>query len=122
MSKNSEAILNIIRSTDEHLTAEQIFMRVKEGLPGIALSTVYNNLNALLRSNRIRKLSVQGMTDVYDKAEIRHDHLVCDRCGELSDIVLENFTAKLERETGIHVQSYDLNIHYICDKCQKRGM
>lgn len=120
MSKNSDAILAVIEAGYGHLTAEQIFMQVKSRLPGIALATVYNNLNAMVEKKQIRKITVQGMTDVYDKAEFRHDHLVCDRCGKLTDIVLKDFTEKLKKETGMEIVSYDLNIHYVCEECREK--
>ena len=95
MRENARQILEIINNSDEHLTAEQVYLQ--KGL--------------------IRKVAVAGFPDRYDKIEVRHDHLVCKRCGSLTDIMLEDLTAKLEQETGIHVLSYDLNIDYLCPTC-----
>lgn len=118
MTKNGKMIMEIIYASEEHLTAEQIFLRAKEQAPRIVLATIYNNLNALVAEGIVRRVKLDGSPDRYDR-NTRHDHLVCDRCGRLTDVHLEDLSEKLERETGLAIESYDLNIHYLCDKCRK---
>lgn len=117
MRENAKQILEIINNSDEHLTAEQVYLRLKESNSKVVLATVYNNLASLYQKGLIRKVAVAGFPDRYDKMVVRHDHLVCKHCGVLSDVVLEDLTAKLEKETGVHVLSYDLNIDYLCPSC-----
>ena len=50
MKENSKLILDVINDSDEHLTAEQIFFKLKSQSYKISLPTVYNNLNSLYRS------------------------------------------------------------------------
>ena len=50
MTKQREAILNVICSDKCHHTAEEIFELAKLRLPGISRATVYNNLHALIRN------------------------------------------------------------------------
>ena len=47
--------------------------------------------------------------------------MICERCGKISDVHLDDLGQELERETGVKVISYDLNIHYLCDECRKNG-
>ncbi|MBO5291805.1 MAG: transcriptional repressor [Lachnospiraceae bacterium] len=116
MTKNGKYILEIINDSTDHLTAEQIYLRLKEKNSKVVLATVYNNLASLYEQNLIRKVSVEGFPDRYDKMK-RHDHLVCKRCGRLSDIELKDFTGRLQEEVGHPILSYDLRIHYICEEC-----
>ena len=118
MTKNSKIILEIVTESNEHLTAEQIFLKAKEHSPGIVLATVYNNLNALTAEGLIRRIALQGSPDRYDKT-IRHDHLVCHKCGKLSDIVLDDISEKIEKQMGTPILFYDLKIHYICEDCRE---
>ena len=115
MTKNGKMIMEIIYASEEHLTAEQIFLRAKEQAPRIVLATIYNNLNALVAEGMVRRVKLDGSPDRYDR-NTRHDHLVCDRCGRLTDVHLEDLSEKLERETGLAIESYALHIHYLCDK------
>lgn len=117
MTKNSKLVLDIINSSNEHLTAEQIFFKAKELSPKIVLSTVYNNLNRLTEQGEIRRISLEGCPDRYDNKS-KHDHLVCKCCGRLTDVFLNDLTAVIEKETGKSILSYDLKISYICSDCQ----
>lgn len=116
MTKNAKYILEIINASDEHLTAEQIFLRLKEKNTKVVLATVYNNLSFLYTQGMIKKVSVEGFADRYDKIK-RHDHFVCKRCGKLSDITLEDLTEQLQEEVPFPILSYDLKINYICTEC-----
>lgn len=119
MTKNARLILNMINTSHDHLTAEQIYLRLKEINAGVVLATVYNNLSVLYRQGLIRKVSTEGRPDRYDKIA-RHDHLVCWNCGRLSDVTLPDLTEQLCRETGIRILSYDLKMNYVCPSCLEK--
>ena len=119
MRRNAALILEIIDHSREHLTAEEIYLRLKAQGAKAVLATVYNNLADLYTQGLIRKVSVEGCPDRYDRME-RHDHLVCRRCGKLSDIMLEDLTQKLEQRMGIQILSYDLKISYLCEDCRRK--
>lgn len=119
MTKNAEQILKIINASWEHLSAEQIFLQLKENNQGVVLATVYNNLASLYKQGLIRKISVEGYPDRYDRIG-RHDHLICAGCGKLSDILLEDLTQMLQKQVNIPILSYDLKINYLCEECMKK--
>ena len=64
MTKYAKKILEIVEASRDHLTAEQVFMQLRETYPTVVLATVYNNLNRLWEENRIRKVSLEGMAGV----------------------------------------------------------
>lgn len=115
-----KSILELVNTSNSHMTAEQVFFALKQDYPSVVLATVYNNLNHLCQQGRIRKISVEGCPDRYDK-QIRHDHLVCRYCGSLTDIYLSDITSDLERQTGFSIDGYDLKIQYVCPKCRMKG-
>lgn len=119
MSRYAELILELINQSREHMTAEQIFLELKKTEPKLVQATVYNNLNTLCQEGLIRKLSIENSTDRYDKIR-KHDHLVCKKCGALSDICFEDLTKDLETQLGEGILSYDLKVFYLCPKCRKK--
>ena len=119
MAKYAQQILDIINTSSDHMTAEQIYLRLKASNSKVVLATVYNNLNLLYEQNMIRKVSVEGYPDRYDK-DIKHDHLVCKKCGALSDIRLNDLTAQLQAQIPEEIISYDLKINYICPSCRSK--
>lgn len=119
MTKNAKAILDIINNSKSHLTAEQIYLELCQNFSKMALATVYNNLSVLNKQGLIRKISVEGYPDRYDRIK-KHDHLVCKKCGKLSDIVLEDLTNQLQSQIDEELLGYDLKINYICAECRTK--
>ena len=119
MTKYAQQILDIINASSDHLTAEQIYLRLKASNSKVVLATIYNNLNQLYNQDQIRKVSVEGYPDRYDKI-IKHDYLVCKRCGALSDICFSDLTAQLQAQTPEEIISYDLKVNYICPACRRK--
>ena len=119
MTKYEKQIYEIVNSSQSHLTAEQVFSELKKVYPAVSQATVYNNLNKLYGAGRIRRVSVEGSPDRYDRT-VKHDHLVCRRCGRLTDVCLEDLTDSLKRQLGGEFFSYDLKIFYICPECRER--
>lgn len=117
MTAKGEAILNIINNSYDHLTAEEVFFKVKKIFPSIVMATVYNNLNALSAEGKIRRIKGIGSCDRFDKI-IPHDHCVCAYCGGIIDLDLPSFTPEIEKALGKRIKGYRLNIDYICDKCE----
>lgn len=119
MTRYARQILDLINQSQEHMTAEQLYLELKKLEPKVVQATVYNNLNALYQEGMIRKLSMECTPDRYDKIQ-RHDHLVCKICGALSDICFDEITQDLERQLGESILSYDLKVFYLCSKCREK--
>ena len=79
---------------------------------------VYNNLNKLCDVKLIRRVSLEDSPDRYDRIA-KHDHLVCQKCGKLSDICFNDLTQTLSKQLGNDFLYYDLKVFYICPDCQK---
>ena len=119
MTKYEKAIYDRITASTEHLTVEQLYMELKKEYPRVSMATIYNNVNKLWKAGLIHKVSVENMPDRYDRA-VKHDHLVCQRCGGLADVSLDDLSASLRRQLGGDFLSYDLKVFYLCPECRKR--
>ena len=117
MTKYEKAIYDIVSMSHIHLTANQVYEQLRERYPQVVPATVYNNLNKLWEAGAIRKVSVEGMPDLYDSVQ-KHDHLVCRRCGKILDISFEDLTAPLRRQLGEDFFFYDLKVYYLCPECR----
>lgn len=119
MTRYATEILNLINLSCNHMTAEQIFLELKSKEPKIVLATVYNNLNSLTAKGLIRKVSVEGQADRYDKIK-KHDHLVCRTCGRLADFEFGDLTAELKGQLHSEIFNYDLKVIYECPECRNK--
>lgn len=119
MTKQRELILSIVRGSDAHLSAEEIYLAAREQMPTIALATVYNNLKYLSEEGLIVRLTFADQPDRYDKMFVPHDHMICSSCGAIRDIRIEGIDAFLQDRAGEDIASYDLTLHYQCSKCRQ---
>ena len=119
MTKYEKEIYRIVNSSRDHMTAEQMFSALREVYPTVSLATIYNNLNRLCEAGLLRRISVEGSPERFDRAE-KHDHLVCARCGALSDVRLRDLTASLEEQLGQKVAFYDLKVYWLCPACRQK--
>ncbi len=119
MTKQRELILSIVRGSDAHLSAEEIYLAAREQMPTIALATVYNNLKYLSEEGLIVRLTFADQPDRYDKMFVPHDHMICSSCGAIRDIRIEGIDAFLHDRAGEDIASYDLTLHYQCSKCRQ---
>ena len=117
MTKQREAILDVIRSDMCHHTAEEIFTLAKERLPDMSRATVYNNLKALEEKKLIRRITGDGLSDRYDSSYIPHGHLLCEECGRIWDFTIDGFDDIIERTIDKSFSSYELKVRHICADC-----
>jgi Fe2+ or Zn2+ uptake regulation protein len=119
MPKYAEEILSAVWELQRHPTAEQVFLEMKKMHPNIALGTVYKHLNALAEEGQLLRITEPGSPDRYDRTE-RHDHLICSRCGRISDVRLPDMQGRIQQALGQEILSYDLRIRYICPACREQ--
>ena len=79
-------ILEEVESSDGHLTAGEIFERVRQRYPSIAYGTVYRTLHLLAEHELIQELTFADQASRFDKRTERHDHVLCTDCGSLMDV------------------------------------
>lgn len=118
MTKNSKLILDIVRSSHSHPTAKEIFDKIKTLSGGTVMATVYNNLAQLTEQGLIRKIEIPDGADRYDTVDIPHDHMICERCGDVCDVMMEDLTDTLCQKTGQHITSYSLIVKHVCNRCK----
>ena len=118
MTKYEKQIYDIVNTSYEHMTAEQIYVELQKIYPAVSRATIYNNLNKLCDLGLIRRVSLEDSPDRYDRIK-KHDHIVCQKCGRISDISFEDLTQTLEKQFGENFLYYDLKVFYLCPDCRK---
>ena len=111
-SRQREEIINVIKNSYEHPTAEMVYMTVKSKDPAVSRSTVYRNLGLLVENGLINKISMIVGPDRYDYIRESHNHVVCLKCGKIFDIDFDfkykKLKTKVKEETGIEMKGRNL--------------
>ncbi len=121
-SKQREAIINVLRNTTSHPTAELIYQEVKKVIPEIGIATVYRNLRILKSSGDILEIRTSRDTAHYDGNTASHCHFTCEKCNCVIDIegpMDRSIEKKLAQKTGLFITKHDLVFTGLCLKCQQ---
>ncbi len=126
LTPQREATLTVLLEREEdHLSAEEVFLLVKEKAPEIGLATVYRTLELLSELKIVDKINFGDGVSRYDLrkegVEHFHHHLVCMECGSVEEII-EDLLSDVEKivEDGwqFQVKDHRLTFHGICKQCQ----
>jgi Fur family peroxide stress response transcriptional regulator len=121
-TKQSEAILNVLRDTTSHPTADWIYNEVRKDIPGISLGTVYRNLRSLRECGKIIGIDLGSAASKFDGNSANHYHFRCEKCRRVFDIdepVDEKIDKRVARKTGFRISHHWLEFRGLCRECQK---
>jgi Fur family ferric uptake transcriptional regulator len=119
-----EVILEMLYSSDEHLTPESLHHLIQEKHPDLntGIATVYRTLSLLEDSDMVTSLSFGAQGKKYELgAKDHHDHIICTKCGAISEFVddeIETRQKKIAEELGFLMQEHSMQIYGICSPCQ----
>jgi Fe2+ or Zn2+ uptake regulation protein len=115
-------ILDILKASCEHPTAETIYREARRVLPNISLGTVYRNLNFLRDQRAVREIRPSdGGSARFEGMDTPHAHFHCVHCSALLDIPLPPAleSIRFEEEEKISaVSTFDLHVIGSCSGCE----
>jgi Fur family peroxide stress response transcriptional regulator len=122
ITETRKAIIHYLMNSKDHPSAEMIYHDLLPTFPNMSLATVYNNLKLLMDAGFITELKRKNDTTVYYDF-MGHDHvnLICQQCGTISDLEIDqpSLIELVEKETGYHIQKEVLTLYGLCPNCQK---
>jgi len=122
-TKHRNAVLEILESADIPLTAEDVFLKLKEKNVSIWLSTVYRTLETLTSKGLIIKSSI--LDDGRARYELNHNehkhHVVCICCHKMISIdecPFGEYEKVLQKELDFDVTGHRFEIYGYCRDCK----
>ena len=120
MTKQKRVILEVLKNTKSHPTADWVYDKVKKKIPNISLGTVYRNLNILKGQGEIIELSYGKGFSRFDGNASRHYHFTCEHCGRILDVdppADMDIEKELSMQIGVKVNSHRLELYGSCPDC-----
>lgn len=117
------AILNTLRETDRHPTAEWVYAQLRPKYPNLSLGTVYRNLKLFCETGKAVSVGVINGQEHFDGQTAPHAHFVCEKCGAVLDVAEEAFRPEeLLRQLpdmGWKAHSASLVFRGVCKECRR---
>lgn len=123
-SKKREAILELLRSTAEHPSADWIYAQLKPAFPDLSLGTVYRNIGLFLEDGTVVSVGTVDGRERYDAHTHGHAHFICECCGHVCDVdspTADALTREAARDIEGEVHSHKLSFLGLCPGCLERA-
>ena len=121
LTRQRETVLQVIRESENHLTASEIYEAARRRLPSISYATVYNSLKYLKEAGLVNEISFGNGASRYDRETERHDHALCTACGKLVDFdltVTSELVRAAVRKTRFKPETIHLTLRGLCPDCR----
>ena len=125
LTSQRKLILKIlIENSDQHLSANDIYLKAKEKDKSIGIATIYRNIDILDKINIIDKRNFGDDTAKYEfawKEKEKHHHLICYDCKkiiEISGLLPEDLSDRLLGEKDFQFTDHNLKIYGYCSTCR----
>jgi Fur family peroxide stress response transcriptional regulator len=123
-SRQRESIINYLKSTKEHPTADTVYMNIRNIYPNVSLGTVYRNLNLLVEQGDVSKIICGDGSVRYDGNPMQHYHFICTDCSSVQDLEMPPESLKhidLIASTGFEgdIHGHTALFYGRCFECKK---
>ena len=119
MTQQRQLILDVVKELACHPNATEVYDLARHK-HSVSLATVYNSLNYLAENGYVRRVAIAGEADRFDHNTFEHYHAICDKCGKVFDVEVHGIVEDLQKEYGIKVTSFGINLHCVCKECSKK--
>lgn len=116
-TRQRQHVYDTLLGKSDHPTAEEVFLRAKHGMPEISMATVYNCLDALVQSGLVKHVTLARGAGRYCPNMHEHGHFLCERCGTIFDIDLEQAPPQIPLPRGFKPSHVDVSMRGSCPAC-----
>lgn len=125
VTRHRNAILEAMEKNDLPMTAESLYMKLREEKISISLSTVYRVLETLVDKGLATRSNLSDDNKaLYElKHEDHHHHLLCVKCRQILPVdgcPLKDYEKLLEDRFGFTVKGHNLEVFGYCQKCKEK--
>jgi len=118
-----QLLLDLIRDTDGHIDAKELYRRASSKDESISLATVYRALHLFKELGLVDERHLGQTRCYYEvKHSVEHYHLVCRGCGrviEFESPLIRRLADKVRREYGFDVTRAELYLEGYCQQCNE---
>ena len=119
-------VLEVVRGSNAHPTAEAVHQMVRRRLPRVSLGTVYRNLRLLVAQRLVKELP--GPHTRFDCNLSEHHHFTCLVCGRIADVAgpltephSHALVSRVASSGGFSVTHHRIEFYGRCAACRRKG-
>lgn len=115
-------LLDLLRHSEGHLDADELYRLAKEREPRISLSTVYRALSLFKELGLVEERHFADEHHHYEvKRKREHHHLVCLGCGKVVEFqspLTKQIKEDVSRQSGFEILNASVSLEGYCERCR----
>jgi Fe2+ or Zn2+ uptake regulation protein len=124
VTKQRVLLFRIIRDSEGHLDAHEIYRLARQKNPHLSLSTVYRTLNLLKEMGLIVELHfLEEEHHYYEfKDATEHYHLICSACGQIIEFkspLIKQLREQVGRQNDFEIHRVEVDMSGLCAHCRR---
>ena len=127
VTRQRDLVAQVVFLSNDHPSVEGIRRELRQRGERVGLATVYRTLDLLLESGLVRAHQFGEGFKRYEPvaADADHEHLICERCGQVVEFAherLERMLPVLADEHGFQHRRHRVDIYGVCRECRQREL
>ncbi|MDZ8052142.1 MAG: Fur family transcriptional regulator [Aulosira sp. ZfuVER01] len=120
-TRSQERILNLLKTVKQGISAQDIYIELRNRNQSMGLATVYRSLEALKLEGMVQIRTLANGEALYSLAQQDKHHLTCLQCGisiPINQCPVHNLEEQLEANHKFKIFYHTLEFFGLCNQCQ----
>jgi Fur family peroxide stress response transcriptional regulator len=116
------AIMKTLMESKSHLSADELYQKLKSSHPTLSMSTVYKTLQMMAQIGAVMTIETGPGCQKFDAGSRPHHHAICSSCGRIIDVDFNTYPVPLNKDNlipGFMVQKVKVYFNGLCEDCAK---
>ena len=100
-----------------HPTVDNIYMNLKQDIPTLSKTTIYNTLNSLVEAGIIRLITIEENEVRYDIITRNHGHFKCEICGSIYNFYIDIDSFETRDLNNFKINDKNVYFKGTCPRC-----
>lgn len=121
-TRNQEKILTALKGFSQPVSAQELYVEMRQEGVTMGLATVYRSLDALKLAGAVQMRTLPSGESVYSLPQEDRHHLTCLQCGNtiaIDQCPVHDLEEQLHKSHRFRIFYHTLEFFGLCPKCQE---
>ncbi|MFE1745611.1 Fur family transcriptional regulator [Coleofasciculus sp. H7-2] len=119
-TRSQERILNLLKTMNRAVSAQDIYVELRNRSQSMGLATVYRSLEALKLDGVVQVRTLASGESLYSCVQQDKHHLTCLQCGDsipINQCPVHELESQLQQSHSFKIFYHTLEFFGLCDRC-----
>ncbi|MEW5858431.1 MAG: Fur family transcriptional regulator [Cyanobacteriota bacterium] len=119
-TRSQERILNLLKTMNRAVSAQDIYVELRNRSQSMGLATVYRSLEALKLDGVVQVRTLASGESLYSSVQQDKHHLTCLQCGDsipINQCPVHDLESQLQQSHSFKIFYHTLEFFGLCDRC-----